>query len=629
MYEDYSQSKVLSIDIETFDPELIKMGTGVYRSRPLNFTDANGYILGVSMIDEHGTSGYYPLGHYDTTPEVRSKNIEYLARTLAADSIKIGANLMYDFDWLENWLLVPVNGEIVDVQIAEALLDETQRKYNLDFMGKKYFDEGKEKGEIEDFCYANGLKGDPRKHLWKMPSYMVEAYAIQDVDLPIRIWEVQKEILEKEDLMPLMKIECELLRVLLLMRKTGVNIDTKLRDKHSQELKERLANTYLSLSAEIGRDFNYNSSKQLAEVMREYGIPYPSTEKGNPSINKDFLERLSKGQVEDLNGDSIKSERQTRLGHALLDIRKADKVLKTFIDGSLVRFITKGDQIHCSFNSMQTDDYGTKSGRFSSSNPNLQQIPAPSRDPYYGTMARDVFIPHEGCWMAKIDYSQIEYRFIAHYAKGKGSDEIRKKYNDDPTTDYHKYIQDLTGLIRSEAKTVNFGIAYGMGAPKMAKENQWDLDYCYGVLNTYHKNAPFVKTTINAVEQVVRQRGYIKTILGRRARLRDKNKAYTFYNRLMQGSAADQMKKAMLDVYKAGLFKIVIPHLTVHDELVMSVPKTKEGIEAIFEVKNVMENCIKLLVPVVADLEIGEDWANVREVTKNELYKMLEEADNA
>ena len=633
MYENYSQSKYLSIDIETYDPDLLNMGPGVYRSTPLNFTDANGYILGVSLVDENGSKGYYNLGHYDCTPELRAKNLEYLTKVMLTKAVKIGANLIYDVDWLENWAMIKVNGFLIDVQVAEALLDETQRHYNLDFMGKKYFGEqgGKAKKQLEDFCYANGFKGDVRKYLWKMPFYMVEEYAIQDVDLPMAIWKIQKAKLIEEDMLDLMHLECDLLRVLLMMRKKGVRIDTVLRNKSTMELVDRVENVKYALEDQIGYEFNFNSTKQLAKILDTYQIPYPMTApskthpNGQASVKREHLERLSKGQLDDYNGVRINDAVRMKLGEDLADIRRADKVLKTFLHGSLVTYITTGDLIHCSFHSMMTDKYGTKSGRFSSSNPNLQQIPAPSRDKYYGTLSRAPFIPLENCWWGKLDYSQIEYRFMAHYARGEGADEVRQKYNDDPTTDYHKFIQNLTGLERPEAKTVNFGVAFGMGAEKMARENQWTLDYCYSILNTYHSNAPFVKSTIRAVEQIAKRRGFIRTFLNRRARLVDPNKAYVMYNRLVQGSAADLMKKAMWEIYRAGIFDILTLHLTVHDELDVSVPKTKEGVDAFFEMKRIMETCISLKVPIVADAELGNNWADVKEVTKEEAYEMLKE----
>ena len=626
MYENLQNSKIISYDIETYDPNLIKMGPGVFRSTPLDFKNPNGYILGYSVIDEMGHKGYYNLGHYDATPELREKNIAYLKQIMSNPAtILIGQNLIYDLDWTQNWLGVKVHGQLIDTMIAEALLDENQGYYNLDFMGKKYFNEGKAKGIIDRFCEENGFKGDPRKWLWKMPYYMVEKYAIQDVNLPIRIWKIQEPMLVEQNLLDLMHLECDLLQMLIQMRKTGTRIDTHQRELNAYELTCRTEEINYALIDQIGYAFNYNSSPQLSKILDKFGIPYPVTPKGNPSIKREHLQRLAKGQLEYNTGEfdaekdewimaKITDPIKMKLGEDLSDLRRADKVLKTFIHGSLVKFITTGDLIHASFYNTKRDDFGTRSGRFSSANPNLQQIPSTGVDEYYGTLSRNPFIPFDNCWWGKLDYSQIQYRFMAHFARGPGSEEVRAQYNSNARTDYHQYIVDLTGLKRRFAKNLNFGVAFGMGAAHMADFFQWDIEYCYDILNIYHSSAPFIKSTIRKVEALAKKRGYIKTFLKRRSRLVDVNKAYTMFCRLIQGSEGDIMKKAMYDIYKAGIFDVLPPHLTVHDEIDVSIPKTKEGIEAFIEAKNIMENCIELKVPIIADAEVGNNWANLTEI---------------
>lgn len=629
MYENLLNSKIISLDIETFDPDLSKMGPGVYRSKPLDFKNANGYILGISVGNERGEKGYYNLGHYDCTEEERAKNIAYLTPILASEITKIGQNLMYDLDWIENWLMVPVNGKLIDIGIAEALLDENQRFYNLDFMGNKYFGEGKKDGILIKFCQENNLKafrGSFVKWLYRMPYYMAVEYAIQDIDLPLKIWELQEKKLKQEELTDLMELECGLLRVLLKMRKTGVHIDPDIRQASKVELETKVSTLHKSLIERVGCDFNFNSTNHLAFVFEQNNIQYAFTEKGNPSIKRDHLMKLSKGQMTDTDGNVIEDAYRQQLGNDLAEVRRAAKILGTFVDGSLIDFITPGDLIHCSFYNTMTDQFGTRSGRFSSANPNLQQIPSPGVDEYYGKLTRRPFTPFENSWWGKLDYSQIEYRFMAHFAKGPGSDEVRAQYNANARTDYHQYIVDLTGLKRRYAKNLNFGVAYGMGAKHMAEFFQWPLDYCYDILDIYHGNAPFIKSTIKAVEQASKSRGYIKTFLNRRSRLLDPNKAYTMFCRLTQGSAADLMKKALYETNKASIFDVLPPHITVHDEIDVSVPKTKEGIEAFKEAKNIMENCVDLRVPIVADMEIGANWADVEEIDDTQvLDKMLKE----
>lgn len=616
MYENLKSSKILSIDCETYDPLLTKDGPGVYRSIPLDFLNENGFMLGVSLADENGIKEYYNLGHYDCTPELRKNNIDYLRETLTCPHLVIGQNLLYDLDWIENWLMIPVAGKLVDVGIAEALLDENQGKYNLDFMGQKYFGPqgGKAKDDIQKFCDDNNLKGDPRKWLYKMPYYLVREYAIQDVDLPFNIWKIQEPKLIEEELDELMRLECDLMRVLLLMRKNGTPIDTTIRDKNTAELEKRVKDTHQKLIDQVGRYFNFNSTQQLAMILDQFDIPYPMTDKGNPSITRDTLQRLAKEQLNGYDEEKITDPIKVQLGIDLSDLRRADKVMSTFVNGSLVHYLTADGLIHASFYNMRTDDFGTRSGRFSSANPNLQQIPSIGVDEYYGRLSREPFVPLPDHMWGKLDYSQIEYRFMAHFAIGKGAEEVRAQYNANPRTDYHQYIQDLTGLKRRYAKNLNFGIAYGMGARHMSEFFQWDLDYCYEILNIYHKAAPFIKSTIKTVEDVSKRRGYIKTFLKRRSRLLEAKKAYTMFCRLTQGSAADLMKKGMYETYKAGIFDVLVPHITVHDELDSSVPRTNEGAEAFMEAKNIMENCIKIKVPIIADMELGTNWANVKEV---------------
>jgi len=630
-YPDFSTSLMLSTDIETYDPELTTKGPGVFRSIPRDFHNSNGYILGVGLKDEHGRRTYVNLGHYDCTESERAKNIKYLEDTfknLRPDALLLGQRIIYDLDWLIHWLLLDIKKrDVMDVGIAEALIDENQGEYNLDFMGMKYFKEGKDTTEVEVFCKDNGLKGDVRKWLYKMPSYMVRDYVFQDIGLPLRILAVQLPILEKEELLDLMHLECNLTWTLLRFRKNGVKIDTNKRDSNAALLESRIANYRsqilepLNFGQKFNDSFNYNSSKQLAFVFDMLEIPYPLTAKGNPSISRDYMLKVAKEQVILPDGQVYRDPVGIKLASDLAEVKRADKVLNTFIDGSFVEYVGDDGLIHCSFYNMRTDEYGTRSGRFSSANPNLQQIPSTGVDEYYGKLARECFVPiNEDYMWGKLDYSQIEYRFMAHFARGEGADEVRAKYNADPRTDYHQYIVDLTGLKRRYAKNLNFGVAYGMGAKHMAEFFQWELDYCYSILNIYHSHAPFIKATIRRVEEISKGRGYIKTFLKRRSRLIDPNKAYTMFCRLIQGSAADMMKAGMFAIEEAGLYDVLVPHITVHDEIDVSVPKSKLGIEAVIEMKNVMENCIKIKVPVIADLELGKNWADLTE------YKDVEEA---
>ena len=470
-YPNLSKEKAIGLDIETHDPKLKTLGNGVYRK--------DGKVLGFSVATKGGFKEYYNLGHYDCLPEEKQKNLNYLKEVCKTNADKVGARLNYDFDWIENFLKIKIKGTIRDVQVAEALIDENTRKYNLDFLAYKYLFQKKEKNEIDQFCIDNDLKGDSRNWLYKMPCALVSKYGKADAKLPLDILDKQMSILEDEELLDVFELESKLLRCLLLMKKTGVLIDTEKRDRNALALQNYLEERRIKLFDKFG-EFNYNSGQQIAKQLDKLDIPYSLTEKGNPNIDRYFFEA------------NKESHSFVKTVH---ELRKADKTLNTFLLGSLYRFLVD-NKIHCDFYNTRTEDFGTRSGRFSSANPNLQQIPSLGTNEFLGNLCREVFIPFPGCWWGKIDYSQIEYRFIAHFASGEGAEILRQTYIDNPNTDYHQYIMDLTKLDRKKSKNLNFGVGYGMGAPFMSKFFGWELDYCFDILATYHRKAPYIKTTL-------------------------------------------------------------------------------------------------------------------------------------
>jgi DNA polymerase I-like protein with 3'-5' exonuclease and polymerase domains len=613
LYPDLSCSKVISLDIETYDPGLLDLGPGVYRG--------DGFILGVSLANEDGFSEYYNLGHYDCDKQEREKNIAYLRGVLKNNVTKIGQSIIYDLDWLINGKdKIEVNGKVLSIDIAEALIDETQLEYNMDFMGKKYLGLGKKKTKIDKFCEENGYKGDSRAWLWKMPYSLVREYAAQDAYLPVEIYKKQKPLLEEQELVELFEMECKLIRCLVFFRKTGVRIDADKRDRNGLIVQNKIELLQSEMFKQYGV-FNCNSSQQVAGILDKLKIAYPLTPKklkvdgtytagGNPAINAYFYKRYRE---------------EYEFVEKVYQLKQARHHLDSFIMGSHLRFVCPDGLIHPQFFNMRNDMLGalkgTRSGRLSGANPNLQQQPSISKDEYWGTICREDFIPFEDCWWGVIDYSQIEYRFTAHFATGEGSQTLRDSYIANPKIDYHQFIMDLTGLKRKLAKNLNFGIAYGMGAKHMAETFGWDIDYAYEVLNIYHSRAPYIKTTMKSVEQVARRRGYIRTFLKRRSHLTDPKKAYTMFCRLIQGSAADLMKSALLTCYEDGVFDVLYPHITVHDEIDTSVPKSKIGIDAFKEMQHTMETALTLKVPIIADAEIGSNWATTKEFEWADLYK--------
>jgi DNA polymerase I-like protein with 3'-5' exonuclease and polymerase domains len=373
-----------------------------------------------------------------------------------------------------------------------------------------------------------------------------------------------------------------------------------------------IADTHSELEETIhewaGYEFDIKSTSQLAKLFKEKGIPVPRKsptalmqskgKEGNPNLDKEVLTSLSS---------------TFPICKTILDYRHYDTLESMFLVPYLELHV--GGRLHCNFNPLRSDDYGTVSGRFSSTKPNLQQVPASDDEDKDGLEAlsgkiiRKLFIPEDDCEWIKADYSQIEYRIQAHYAVGPGSEELRAAYNNDPTTDYHQRIVDITGVDRRTAKRLNFGASYGMGIETTARKFGWTMEEAETFIGTYHENAPYVRATRKRIIETAERRGYIFTLLGRKARVHPSRSLHSMPNRLMQGSSADIMKKGMLDSYRAGVFNVLKPHLTVHDEMDCSKPRTKEGEEAKQELKRCMEKCVSMRVPVLMDIHAAKNWA--------------------
>jgi DNA polymerase-1 len=593
----------IAFDIETYDPNLFTMGSGVYRK--------DGYVLGVSIATEDGFHEYYNLNHRGVTQDVQQKSIGKITEWLASPGLKIGGNPLYDMDWLTNSLGIPINGTVVDIQGVEALLDEYALSYSNEALTVKYLNEHKKNEKTVQWCADHDRKGDPRQWLFEMPYEVVRDYAIGDVDDPLRIFRKQEVQLTADELGPVFDLECALLPLLSTMRRNGIGVDRKRRFQLSQQIRARLKEEEDAFNAEYG-NVNIKSAKQLASLFDSRGWDYGTTPAGNPSFNKEQLEAMD-----------------NPFAHTVLDMREKQTMLNNFVEGAWVDYDT-GGRIHCDFLPLRKDTGGTVTGRFSSQHPNLQQCSADKYDPMSGeheftNQLREVFVPDEGQWYGCIDYSQIEYRLIAHYAKGEpkdytmsspawqGARAIQARYNADPDTDYHQAVMDLMHITdRTTAKRLNFGIAYFMGPRSMARKFHWPYEQAVAYYKAYIEMVPFINPTRYAVVDRAKKVGFIKTIYGRRARIspemHNEQKEYVAFNRLIQGGAADLNKLAMVNAYKAGIFDILTPHITVHDELGVSVPKTIEGIEAYEELKHVMETALPFRVPIKATAEYGPNW---------------------
>lgn len=617
-YPDLSSAKIIGLDCETWDPGLLTAGPGWARGE--------GHIVGVSIATDNGFKAYYPIRHElgaeDNLPVYEV--LGWLKRELGRPGqVKVGANITYDLGWLKAEG-VEVQGLTFDVQFAEALLNPGAR-VALEGLGQKYVGEGKDSSEMYEWiAEAYGCKpnGEARGYIYKTPPRLVGYYAESDADLPIHVLKKQWAQLNKWKLMDVFMMETKLIPLMIKMRFAGVRVDLDAAKKADDRLDQEIAKMHQEIRSQLGFSINVNSGSDLALAFDHLGLEYGKTEKGNPSFGADFLAGL-----------------HHPFAQLVTEIKSFEKIQSTFIRGYILGLNNNGF-LHGQFHQMRGDDGGTVSGRFSSSDPNLQNIP--SRHKILGPLVRSCFVPDYGHKWASADYAQIEYRFMAHFAIGPGADELRAIFAANPEADYHNVMVDIikeaSGHVieRKPAKTINFGLLYGMMLNALARKLAMTPDEAKPILEAYHKGAPFIGATMKYYEELCYSQGYVETFMGRKTwfdkwvpkrggfgkmplpldkareeygyniKLADTHKAI---NRVLQGSSADQMKAAMLKGYEDGYFdEIGVPRLTVHDELNFSIPDTDSAKSGFKDFVRVMETVLPLRVPVLTDAQIGNNW---------------------
>jgi DNA polymerase I-like protein with 3'-5' exonuclease and polymerase domains len=619
----------IALDTETWDPELLEHGPGWARGI--------GHIVGVSVAVEDA-AWYFPVRH-TILPEqnmLPEAVFGWLRDTLAnPNQPKIGANLMYDVGWLSEEK-VPVVGPLWDVQFAEALLDESS-EVALEVLAQRYLGLGKETELVYQWCadyYGGAVGGRQRANLYRAPPSLVGPYAEADSRLPLRILAAQWPLLEREGLLDLFTMENGLIPLLIAMRRAGVSVSIPKAEETAARLTDKIVLEEKRLKDLIGFEVNTNAAESISQAFDQVGIKYGKTATGKPSFTKDFLAGI-----------------EHPLAETILEIRKCTKLRDTFIQSYIIDSAVNG-KVYGQFHPLRGDSSGTRSGRLSSSTPNLQNLPA--RDEELAPLIRGIFIPDPGHenWV-QVDYSQIEYRFLVHYALGAGSDKAREQYVRDPDTDYHEWALDMVAPIagwdisqkeerkrrRKPIKNINFGLVYGMGVPKLTRSLGLSAKEGKDLFAAYHHGVPFVRPTMDAAMAEAQNTGTITTILNRKSRFNlwepkgwgtdsialpyekailtygNIQRAYTHkgLNRKLQGSAADLIKMAMWKCWKDGIFdRTGVPRLTVHDELDFS--NSGGHNEDFREMQHVLETAIPLKVPVKANPSVGPDWGHAKEL---------------
>ena len=605
---DLSEAKTIAIDVETKDPHLKTRGPG--------WPTGEGEVVGYAVAVD-GWKGYIPIRHGGGGNIDERICNNWMKKVCESPADKIMHNAQYDAGWLRR-MGFKVNGRIIDTMVIASLLDENRFSYSLNALAFEYLSKTKSEKNLTEAARDFGV--DPKAELWKLPSMYVGPYAEVDAELTLELWNFFKPLITKEDLWSVVNLELDVLPVLIDMTWKGVRIDQN-RVERTRDFLLKEEKVMLSKIKHItGMNVEVWAAQSLAKAFDVVGIKYPKTEKGAPSFTKSFL-----------------SEQNHELPKMILRTRDLNKTSGTFIN-TIMKHTAKDGRIHSHINQIRSDDGGTVSGRISMSNPNLQQIPA--RDPELGPMIRSLFLPEENEKWASIDFSQQEPRILVHYAhaygKSQGHDmqgvqEFVDGYQNDPDMDFHSMVADMAKINRKQAKTINLGMMYGMGVNKLSDQLDIPVEEAKILVNQYHDRVPFVKMLMHGVMNKLNARqssGSIRSILGRKCRfelwepdtfamnkalpLKDAlnehgpttrlKRAYTYkaLNRLIQASAADMTKKAMVDIYKLG----IVPLIQIHDEIAVSVSNDDQVDSIVYA----MENAVKLGVPSKVDVEIGPSW---------------------
>jgi DNA polymerase I-like protein with 3'-5' exonuclease and polymerase domains len=639
---------LVAFDIETKDEGLARnLGTG-WALGPM------GYICGVVYAAD-GVQGYVPVRH----PETENFPLENVLRWLD-DLFKSGTRIVthhggYDFGWMGSFGVdFPISRE--DTLVASVMTDEgALGGHSLDVCCARAGIPGKDVKLLREAVEACG--GDPARpsaDLWRLPARYAGPYAEADGVATLGLWRQLEPGLHAQGVWGAYRTEIDLMPMTSAMRRRGVRIDTERALRTAAEFRRRrdLALhefTRLIVHRRPVTMEDVRSPVWMANIFNAAGIQFPRTPKsGQGSFSKEWMEKHAHALP--------------RL--ATLAVKYEDAASK-FIDTFLLKFSHKG-RIHAEINQFLSESGGTRSHRFSYSNPPLQQMTSPDKDPRdpttkellvdqaVGTPLRHCFIPEQGEYWLSADYSSQEPRLTVHFAHAcncPGVQPIVDKYIENPRTDYHQAVADMTGLPRPRAKILNLAITYGKGGAATAEEMGLSLEEGKQIIAEYHDMLPYIKPLEDMCRRAASKRGYIKLIDGARMHFSLWEGGYLEYeerrqamdagyrlsacsreeaetrastsghpwartglrradtrtalNNLIQGSAARQTKIGGLHMWREG----ITPLLQLHDEWAVSV-----GDEAkVKRVSDIMINAVKLVVPTVVDAEVGPSWGTAKQ----------------
>jgi DNA polymerase I-like protein with 3'-5' exonuclease and polymerase domains len=622
---------LIALDSETRDNRLnARMGSG--------WPFADGYICGISVAyraDHEIRAHYFPVRHPDSSNFDPAQLHQWLKDLLASDVRIVTQNGLYDFGWLraEAGILMPPSERLEEIGALATLVDENRFNYSLDALCAWRGLPGKDVSLLKETAIAAGMpkKAKPQSYIWRLPARVVGPYAEADAINAFKLFESLDPVVDQEGTRGAYRLEVDLLPMVHEMRRRGIRIDVAAAEQARDYLLQKRDGVFAELTdklgatagmAEIGR------TKWLVEAFDRHGIKYPRTDKGHPSFTA---------------GNSGWMPRHPHwLPQLIVKVDKLNNAAVNFLQRYILDHAVDG-RVHAEIHPHRSDEGGTRSLRFSYSDPPLQLMPA--HDEELTALIRGVFLPEEGEVWAKPDISQQEFRFIVHYAarhKLTGAQQAVERYRNDPNTDFHSFVAEMTGLGRAAAKNANFAKAFGAGVRKFAAMVNKPESEARAIMQTYDRRLPFVHLLSKGCERAALRQGYLTLYddarrhwsdfemlgvawdkgagpcsqeeaerrvndpnhpwYGRRAlRRADTRKAM---NALIQGSAARHTKLWMRACWREG----IVPLLQMHDALDCSVTSPEQA----ERVAQLGCEAVVLEVPMQVDVKFGRNWGDAR-----------------
>ena len=567
---------------------------------------SNAKLVGISLSCKEGEAFYLPINH-NTTDKTKVLDLKYITKKLNpllsnSSILKIGQNIKYDLIVLKNFGFEKIY-PFDDTMLMSYTLSAGLHNHNLDFLSEKYLNF--KKTSFKELVRA----GNKSISFADVNIDLAKNYACEDADITLRIWKILKSLLIKNKLMRIYEnIEKPLVKVITRMETNGIKIDKDKLSLLAHSFNEQIKILQKEIFIITKREFNINSTKQLGEILF-YDLRLPGGKKnksGGFSTSSEVLEKL-------------KSEGH-KIASLILEWREISKLKSTYTVSLINSISNKTNRIHTTFQMA-----GAQTGRLSSTDPNLQNIPIKTIN---GKEIRKTFIPEKGYKLVCFDYSQIELRILAHVA-----DILPLKEAFGKSLDIHSLtasqilnipVDQIKPEQRRNAKAINFGIIYGLSAFGLSKQIGISRSEAKNYIDAYFQQYPGIKNYMDTMISFLMEHGYVSTLFGRRINIngfRDRNPMVRNYanrqaiNAPIQGTAADIIKRAMVkfsNVSNEKIYKDTNLLLQVHDELVFEIKDNDKIDQVIKSIKEIMENAhkpvISLEIPIVVSAGQGNNW---------------------